>query len=76
MRLQFAVPRSGGERRHVAADGGQSFGVSVEHDGGDEAVGRAHGDAHVHHVVPEGGAEGGDRQAPPALWWLNGAAAL
>lgn len=55
VRLQFALSCSGGERRHVAADGGQSFGVSVEHDGGDEAVGGAHCHTHVHHVVPEGG---------------------
>lgn len=55
VRLQFAFSGSGGERRHVAADGGQSFGVSVEHDGCDQAVGCAHCHTHVHHMVPEGG---------------------
>lgn len=54
VRLQFALSRSGGERRHVTADGSQAFGVSVEHDGGDKAVGGAHCHAHVHHVVPGG----------------------
>jgi len=52
VRLQFSSPRFGGERRHVGADGGQSFDVGVEDDGRDEAVGRAHRDAQVHHVVP------------------------
>lgn len=53
MRLQFAIPCFGGEGRHVGADGGESFGVRVEHDGRDETVGRAHCHTQVHHVVPK-----------------------
>lgn len=52
--LQFALSGFGGEGWHVVADGGQSFGVGVEHDGRDQAVGCAHCHTHVHHMIPGG----------------------
>lgn len=52
VRLQFAFSRSGSERRHISADGCQSFGVCVKHYGCDEAAGCAHCYAQVHHVIP------------------------
>lgn len=53
VRLQLAFPGPGGQRGDVGADGRQPFGVCVEHDGRDEAAGRAHSHAQVHHVIPE-----------------------
>lgn len=52
VRLQFAVSRFGSESRHIGADGSQSFGVGVKHDGRDEAVGCAHCYTQVHHMIP------------------------
>ncbi len=52
VRLQFALSRFGGERRHIGADGSQSFDVGVKHDGRDEAAGCAHRYTQVHHMIP------------------------
>ena len=50
--LQFAFSRFGSKGRNIGADGGQSFGVGIKHDGCDQTVGCAHCYTDVHHMVP------------------------